>query len=524
MLSVAEMHGLFLHEVATPPLLALPASTRAEYPRPMVPAIPSDDPWAWVATVGGGAPLGDAALELARFVLRASGAERAFVVIAGDAGVERAWGADLEGHAVGDAEKRVPLELVLSARGRAGVVYQRSVATAGGAGSRLAAAATAGERSAVVVLEHRFVPARFDAVTEESVRLWTTCASLLARLAGAGPASATARANQPSIAGAPRGARVEATLQPSLEARREFPTILGASAALRQALARLDAAIDGELPVLVVGETGVGKELFARAVHDHGARAAMPFLAVNCAAIPDALFEAELFGHARGSFTGADRARAGLFAQAEGGTLFLDEIGELSLARQATLLRVLEARRYRPVGADEERAANVRIVAATNRELAAAVAAGTFRQDLLYRLDVLRVRVPPLREREGDVPLLVRHFLAGAKSELSPRALARLASYDFPGNVRELQHIVQRLAALRVARLEVAHLPREIRAVEEVAEDAPAAERREVERALSAAGGNISRAAQALGLTRHGFKKRMVRLGMREAKAKTETS
>ena len=520
------MHALIVPELPSGLALALPPRASGEYASAMSTSPRPDDPWAWIALVGAGAPMEEAGASLARLIARASGAERAFVALASEAGVSRAWGADLEGLAVGEAEKRLPGELLASACGGSGVVYQRSVVTSGGSGSRLAASAPAGALTAVVVLEHRFVPGRFDAIAEDEVRHWSTCAALLARLgesrAVATPATLSAAEVSPA-AGRPL---LEATLQPVLEVRREFPAILGKSVALRQALARLDAAIDGELPVLVVGETGVGKELFARAVHELGARATAPFLAVNCAAIPDALFEAELFGHARGSFTGAERSRPGLFAQAEGGTLFLDEIGELSLARQATLLRVLETRRYRPVGADEERAANVRIVAATNRELAAAVAGGTFRQDLLYRLDVLRVRVPKLREREGDVPLLAQHFLiaAGSKSELSARALARLAAYDYPGNVRELQHVIQRLAALRVPRIDVAHLPREIRAAAETPESGPDAEKVEVTHALAAAGGNISRAAQALGLTRHGLKKRMVRLGMREPKAKTETS
>ncbi|RYE84645.1 MAG: sigma-54-dependent Fis family transcriptional regulator, partial [Myxococcales bacterium] len=246
-------------------------------------------------------------------------------------------------------------------------------------------------------------------------------------------------------------------------------------------------------------------------------------VAVNCAAIPDNLFETELFGHARGSFTGAERSRPGLIARAEGGTLFLDEIGELAPARQASLLRVLESRRYRPVGSDEERPANVRLVAATNVDLDHAVAHGTFRRDLLFRLDVLRLRVPPLRERPDDIGLLTRQFLerAGAASTVSPAALAALVAYPWPGNVRELEHHLQRLGALRLDRLELAHLPREIRAYApavvqvDIDTEAPADERAETVRALDACGGNISQAARRLGLTRHGLKKRLLRLGLR---------
>jgi transcriptional regulator with PAS, ATPase and Fis domain len=296
---------------------------------------------------------------------------------------------------------------------------------------------------------------------------------------------------------------------------------------MTRALARLSAAVDSELPVLVLGETGSGKELFARALHELGRRAARPFVALNCGAVPDALFEAELFGHARGSFTGAERARPGLVARAEKGTLFLDEIGELPLLRQAALLRALESRRYRPVGSDEEIPFDVRIVAATNRDLEACVADRTFRQDLLYRLNAVSIRVPPLRERIEDLTALCRSFLdqAGSDAELSPEAKAALAGYAWPGNVRELEHLMQRLASLKTKAISIDHLPRPLRARVVAlpaprAATTPAGERAEVERAMTESGGNISRAAVALGLTRHGLKKRMVRLGMRAEKLK----
>jgi transcriptional regulator with PAS, ATPase and Fis domain len=281
--------------------------------------------------------------------------------------------------------------------------------------------------------------------------------------------------------------------------------------------------------VLLTGETGVGKEVFARALHDFGPRAARPFVAVNCAAIPDALFEAELFGHARGSFTGAERARPGLIARAQGGTLLLDEIGELPPLRQATLLRALETRCFRPVGSDDEQPFDVRIVAATNRDLEREVQDGRFRQDLLFRIQVLEVAIPALRDRPEDVPLLAKAFLAsaGSRAEIAPPAMALLTGHAWPGNVRELEHQMQRLGTLGLARIEPEHLPREIRAssprVRATVASREDAERAEVARALADNRGNITHAALHLGLTRHGLKKRMLRLGMRAAPGSGKT-
>jgi transcriptional regulator with GAF, ATPase, and Fis domain len=461
------------------------------------------------------APAADCALDLARIVLAQAGAERAFVALARASGeILLASGADVDGFALGDAKERIPADLVLSALHRDSPVYQRDTQTSAGRGAQLAVASSGTDVRAVVVAEHRFAPGRFDHVPANLARRWATLAALVARFIApqtvAGPVHAVL-----DIAPA------STTSVPLAEPRRTFPTILGSSPAIRRALARLDAAIDSDLPVLFVGETGTGKEVFARALHDHGPRAARPFVAVNCAALPDALVEAELFGHARGSFTGAERARPGLIAHAEGGTLLFDEIGDLAPARQATLLRALESHRYRPVGSDDERPFDVRILAATNRDLAQAVRDGVFRQDLFFRLRVIEIRVPPLRERADDVPLLARTFLsrAGSDAELSARALAAVTAYAWPGNVRELEHQMQRLAALRLTRIEYAHLSREIRA-ESRAEtptkvDRERSERDEVARALAETGGNISHAAARLGLTRHGLKKRMLRLGMR---------
>jgi len=381
---------------------------------------------------------------------------------------------------------------------------------------------------ALVVAEHRFQTGRFDGVRDDDMRRWATLAGILVRLGGqqeveSGLDARPGRPDPPSTEAAP-GIQAPTTVMPRAEPRRLFPAILGTSAVARRALAKLDAAIDGDLPVLLIGETGTGKELFARALHEHGPRGRAPFVAVNCGAIPDALLEAELFGHTRGSFTGAERARPGLIARAAGGTLLLDEIGELPLPRQAALLRALETHSYRPVGSDDERTFDLRVVASTNRDLERAVDAGTFRRDLLYRLNVVQIVVPALRERTEDIALLAQSFLkrAGSSAEIAPGAMAALRAYRWPGNVRELEHVMQRLAGTGVSVIRLEHLPRSLRSGvssrEAVARPPePRDERAQVERALAGTGGNISHAARALGLTRQGLKKRMARLGMRSA-------
>ena len=207
--------------------------------------------------------------------------------------------------------------------------------------------------------------------------------------------------------------------------------------------------------MLIQGETGTGKELVAREIHRRSARKDKPLVRVNCASIPKELFESEFFGHVRGSFTGAIKDRAGRFETAEGGTLFLDEIGEVPLDMQGKLLRVLQEKRYERVGEDRTRTANVRIVAATNRDLKQEVAAGRFREDLYYRLHVFPIQVIPLRERKDDIPLLAKHFvelsvkdLKCAKPRLTRAGVVKLQSYDWPGNVRELRNVIERAVIL----------------------------------------------------------------------------
>jgi transcriptional regulator with GAF, ATPase, and Fis domain len=485
--------------------------------------------WSWLAELASGVDAETAVLQLLRALRKLTGAERALLIACDAEGdLERAWGVDLEGFALPSALERCDAQVVQDALQAGAPLYQRDITTLPGRGARLLVpqAPMADGSRAVLLFEHRFQPRAFDAVQSEQAARFAVLAGLAVRHSSARPEVSEAVASPfaaPLRAPAARQDSNETTVLPLREARRAFPGIVGNSRALQLALSKLDAAIGSDLPVLISGETGTGKELFARALHELGPRARGPLVAVNCAAVPDALFEAELFGHARGAFTGAERARAGLLARAQGGTLFLDEVAELPLARQASLLRVLESRRYRPVGSDEERALDVNIVAAANRSLAGEVESGRFRQDLLFRLNVIEIVVPPLRERLGDVPLLVRAFIErqGAGMELSAAALTALEGYGWPGNVRELEHHVQRLLALGVPRIERSHLPRSLRpaaAGRAALESIPAASvdpRDELTRALEQAQGNITHAARALGLTRHGLKKRMLRLGLR---------
>jgi DNA-binding NtrC family response regulator len=232
-------------------------------------------------------------------------------------------------------------------------------------------------------------------------------------------------------------------------------SFLGRSPAMQPVFEKIEAVASTEATVLLVGESGTGKELAARAIHWNGARREGPFVAVNCAAIPDTLLESELFGHEKGAFTGAQRKRRGLFAEANGGTLFLDEIADMSLALQAKLLRALQDKTVRPVGGNQEMQLDVRVVSATNRDLPALVREGTFREDLYYRLAVIPIRLPSLRERTEDIPLLARHFLERAAETLGRRfegfaedALAWLVRQPWPGNVRQLENVVERAATL----------------------------------------------------------------------------
>lgn len=244
--------------------------------------------------------------------------------------------------------------------------------------------------------------------------------------------------------------------------------IVGNSANIQDVLRMISRLKDSRTPVLIAGESGTGKELVARAIHFRGSLAKSPFVAVDCGSLVPTLMESELFGYEKGAFTGATRSKSGLFQAAHGGTIFLDEIGELPLEMQAKLLRVLQEKEVRPVGSNEKRAVEVRVIAATNRDLEAAYRARTFRKDLYFRLNVVTVHLPALRERRSDIPILVHHFLdryaGGANLPVTPAAMKSLLNYDWPGNVRELENCIARAVTLSERNvIDVGDLPPAIR-------------------------------------------------------------
>jgi two-component system response regulator HydG len=308
--------------------------------------------------------------------------------------------------------------------------------------------------------------------------------------------------------------------------------LIGTSVAMQDVHSLITRVADTDSSVLVTGETGTGKELVARALHDGSRRRSGPFVAINCAAVPDTLIESELFGHTRGAFTDARAARTGLVVQANGGTLFLDEIGELPITLQPKLLRVLQERKVRPVGGDTEIPFDVRLVAATNADLDTAVEEKRFREDLFFRINVITIALPPLRARGGDVLLLAQHFLersaakAGrALTGIAPEAARLLLAYPWPGNVRELQNCIERAVALaRYEQMTVADLPEKIQqhrpSYVVLASDDPSElisleemERRYILRVMEAVAGNKTLAAQVLKMGRKTLYRKLERYG-----------
>ena len=327
-------------------------------------------------------------------------------------------------------------------------------------------------------------------------------------------------------------------LREKVTGRYRLASLLGRSPQMQRVFELIGKIHSTRTSILVTGESGTGKELVARALHSEGNRSQKPFVAVNCGAIPEELMESELFGHRRGSFTGAVADKAGLFQQADGGILFLDEIGELSLGLQVKLLRALQERKVKPIGDTVETEVDVRVVAATNRELEEEVGRGGFRSDLYYRLNVIEVRLPALRQRREDIPLLIDHFVRRYAVEqekrlagMTPEAMRVLQSYDYPGNVRELENIVEHAVTMAPGpRIDVGDLPRLRQTVAPGASDAAEVaipdegfdldrsladyERVIVLKALEQSGGVRKRAARLLGITFRSLRYRLAKLGV----------
>jgi two-component system response regulator PilR (NtrC family) len=334
--------------------------------------------------------------------------------------------------------------------------------------------------------------------------------------------------------------RENIVLRDEIKGRYKLDRLIGKSPAMQRVFEMVRKIAPARTSVLLIGESGTGKELAARAVHELSPRADRPFVAVNCGAIPETLIESELFGHVRGSFTGANTDKQGLFEAAHGGTLLLDEVAELPVAMQVKLLRVLQERKVKPVGGVSEREVDVRIVAATNRDLETEVEKGTFRQDLFYRLNVIQLRLPPLRDRREDIPLLVDHFIRKFSAEhgrpvtgTDPDAMAALMGYHFPGNVRELENLMERAVTLAAgerissdalptlkgvsaadSNLEAPALgsfPQQGVDLERVVEDF---ERGIIIKALERTGGNRTEAARLLCVTFRSLRYRLSKLGI----------
>jgi DNA-binding NtrC family response regulator len=328
-------------------------------------------------------------------------------------------------------------------------------------------------------------------------------------------------------------------LKEEAAARRGGPQIIGDSPALREMMVAIDRAAGSDATVLLEGESGTGKELCARALHDRSPRANGPFVAINCAAIPDTLLEAELFGYERGAFTGANQRKLGRFEMAQRGTLFLDEIGEMPMTVQAKMLRAVETKKIERLGGGASIQLDVRIVAATNRGLRQAVAARQFREDLYFRLSVFPVNVPPLRERREDIPKLAHHFVervardVGKKIRLSPEAVAELMAHSWPGNIRELQNAIERAVILADGdtllprHLSLSPVPKSGSSMdpweridlggslaEATARTVREVERRKIQQALRDAGGDRGRAADVLQINYKALEAKMRELGV----------
>lgn len=304
-----------------------------------------------------------------------------------------------------------------------------------------------------------------------------------------------------------------ANILSKVEARELFPEIIGPGSAMRQIFTQIVKAAPTDSTVLITGESGTGKELIANSIYKHSRRKGQPFITINCVAIPEGLLESELFGHEKGAFTGATAQKKGKFELADGGTIFLDEIGDMQPATQAKLLRVLQEKKFERVGGSQTITVDVRFLAATNKNLAEMIKTGAFREDLFYRLNVLSIYLPPLRERMEDIPFLVEYFLkeSGKDLKIPHRVMQTLIGYGWPGNIRELQNVIERAAIFAEGTIEENHLPPELtgmpnpqnistRGEQPLDQKMIEIEKGMIIEAISRAGGVQSRAANLLGI------------------------
>jgi DNA-binding NtrC family response regulator len=315
-------------------------------------------------------------------------------------------------------------------------------------------------------------------------------------------------------------------LREALGQRYQFENIVGHSPEMQEIFATVTRVAPTRATVLMAGESGVGKDMIARAIHEHSPRKGRPFVKINCTAIPENLMESELFGYEKGAFTGANISKPGKFEQADTGTVFLDEIGDVPASIQVKLLRILQEREFERLGSNKTQHTDVRVIAATNVDLRAALEQGTFREDLYYRLNVVPMNIPPLRERKDDIPYLVEHFAKKYGGEFSEGALERLMSYHWPGNVRELENVIERSILLAQGpRVEAEDIKIEMgagRARAAVSTDAflpegmtlDQYEQSIIREALKRADGNKSQAARLLGLTRNALRYRLAQMGI----------
>ncbi|HNR99467.1 MAG TPA: sigma 54-interacting transcriptional regulator [Planctomycetota bacterium] len=479
-------------------------------------------------------------------------AERALLVEARGEDLRVPWSATIEGDAVIEAARRAPADLLRAARphaaeemcaGAAGLPAEiaREFQALDKRGAVLVRLGGQGELGTWLYLENRFCELAagqdIDSAWALDIELLRLCLWIM-RLRGelaqerdqrTKAEALVARMNMPGA-----GVPVPAAVQDGPRRKGGYARIVTCSPRMHAIFAVLDKIAHTAAPVLIMGESGTGKELVAMAIHENSPRAGKPFIPENCAALTETLLESELFGYKRGAFTGANADRKGLFEMADGGTLFLDEVGEMSLNMQKKLLRVLQENVIRPVGGKDLVPVDARIISATNRDLVLEVQEGQFREDLYYRLNVITIDLPPLRERLEDVPLLVRHFLEelarkhGAPKRVAPEALEFLGSYHWPGNVRELHNEIQRVYALAGETIEARDLSVKIRNRDQAARGFTMAdlellplkqavesfEREFLRRALARFSGSRSRIAQTLGVPKTSLYQKLQKYGL----------